>query len=423
MIRILHFADLHLGFENYGRIDPATGLSTCFGEFLAVFDELVEFALGNDIDLVLFCGDAYKSRDPSQTQQREFASRIARLAAAGIPVFLLVGNHDRPNAFGRATALDIFDTLSIANITVANHPYLYLIKTRRGPVQVAALPWVRRSALLAQEEARNLSAEAVNVRLAEALADALAGRIPDINPDLPAVLAAHVHSSNAEVGSEKRMMMGWDPILLHSALANPVFDYVALGHIHKAQLLSYSPPVAYSGSLQRIDFGDEKDVKGFYVMEIEHGRAHGEEAIPEFHPVKARRFVTIPVNISPSDLDPTAVVLRAVHQRRQETVGAIVRVEVKLPELSERLFQEAEVRKALSEAQWVDIPKDVQREGRTRLGGWSPEKQSPLEALRVYLKMRNTPPDRTKALLEHGEQLIRSLLEQDTFSDIPEEPV
>ena len=70
MMRVLHFADLHLGGENYSRIDPATGLSTCFGDFLASLDEVVEFALENEIDLVLFCGDAYKSRDPSQTHQR-----------------------------------------------------------------------------------------------------------------------------------------------------------------------------------------------------------------------------------------------------------------------------------------------------------------------------------------------------------------
>jgi len=57
--------------------------------------------LENKVDLVLFCGDAYKSREPSQTHQREFAKRINRLSTAGIPIFLLVGNHDLPNAIGR----------------------------------------------------------------------------------------------------------------------------------------------------------------------------------------------------------------------------------------------------------------------------------------------------------------------------------
>ena len=81
-MKVLHFAELHLGVENYGRTDPATGLSTCLGDFIATLDEVVDYALENGIDLVLFCGDAYKSREPSQTQQREFAKRIGRLAAS-----------------------------------------------------------------------------------------------------------------------------------------------------------------------------------------------------------------------------------------------------------------------------------------------------------------------------------------------------
>ena len=102
-MKILHFADLHLGVESYGRIDPETGLSSRFLDFLSALDKLVDYALENEVDLVLFCGDAYKTRDPSPTQQREFAKRINRLSTIGITVFLLIGNHDLPNAIGRAT--------------------------------------------------------------------------------------------------------------------------------------------------------------------------------------------------------------------------------------------------------------------------------------------------------------------------------
>ena len=69
-MKILHFADLHLGVESYGRIDPTTGLSSRFLDFIAALDQVVDYALENRVDLVLFCGDAYKSREPSQTQQR-----------------------------------------------------------------------------------------------------------------------------------------------------------------------------------------------------------------------------------------------------------------------------------------------------------------------------------------------------------------
>jgi exonuclease SbcD len=69
-MRILHFSDVHIGVENYGRPDPETGLSTRLADFLDTLDEVVDYALENKVDLALFCGDAYKSRDPSQTHQR-----------------------------------------------------------------------------------------------------------------------------------------------------------------------------------------------------------------------------------------------------------------------------------------------------------------------------------------------------------------
>ena len=102
-IRMLHLADLHIGMENYGRIDPATGIHGRVLDFLRCFDEVIEYGLAHDVDLVIFAGDAFKTRDPSPTYQREFARRIKRLSNAGVPTILLVGNHDLPAMERKAT--------------------------------------------------------------------------------------------------------------------------------------------------------------------------------------------------------------------------------------------------------------------------------------------------------------------------------
>ena len=153
-MRILHFADLHIGVENYGRVDPATGMSTRVVDFLTALDELVEYALSQDVDLVLLAGDAYKGRDPSQTHQRELAKRLAQLSSARVPVFMLVGNHDLPHAVGRATAVEIFRTLSVPNLIVGDQLQNYTVSTKNGPLQIVAVPWPRRSGL---SEPRRLS--------------------------------------------------------------------------------------------------------------------------------------------------------------------------------------------------------------------------------------------------------------------------
>ena len=404
MIRILHFADLHLGVETYGRIDPTTGLSSRLGDFLEAFDQLVDYALNNDIDLILFCGDAYKSRDPSQTYQREFAKRIRRLVEKDKQVFLLAGNHDLPNAIGRATSVEIFDTLNVKNVIVANTPQTYRIETGKGAVQIVALPWVRYGKLLSRVDTKNLSLAQLNQKLQEILTNWINAQADALDPRIPAILAGHLSHSEATVGSEKIMTVGRDYFLLRSNIANPSFDYVALGHMHRRQTVAHPVPVVYPGSLQSIDFGDEGDEKGFYVVQIDEAAPKGRRLKDyEFHSIKTRCFLTIEVDANTDD--PTATVLQAI--AKKDTKDAIVRTYIKVSAANEGLIQESEIRKALREAYFFAINKEIEREHRTRLGGQPIEGMTPLQALKLYLESKKTPKEREKLLLEYGERLIQ----------------
>ena len=404
-MRILHFADLHLGVETYGRIDPDTGLSSRLTDFLAALDELVDYALKSDIDLVLFCGDAYKSRDPNQTYQREFARRVKRLSAGDIPVFLVAGNHDLPLATGRATAVEIFDTLAVENVTVANQAQSCRVETRRGPLQIVALPWVRRSRLLTREDTKNLSLDQINELIQDRLASWLDAEAEDLDPGLPAILAGHLAHSGAITGSERSMLVGRDYVLHQSTIANPAFDYVALGHMHNRQKTEHPVPAVYPGSLQTIDFGDEGQEKGFYVVEIDESAPRGDRLRSyDLHSVTARRFVTIKANAD--TIEPTQAVLQAIAAGDFE--DAIVRVQIKVAADREGLVQEAEVRKALADAYYIAaITKEVEQERRSRLGAHTAEGITPLEALQLYLELKKVGKERSRLLLEYGERLIQ----------------
>jgi len=411
-MKIVHFADLHLGVETYGRPDPATGLSSRLHDFLSAFDQLVDYALYNKVDLVLFCGDTYKSREPSQTQQREFARRVNRLAASGIPVFLLIGNHDLPNAVGRATSTEIFDTLAVPNVYVASRPDIYRIPTPSGEIQIAALPWLRRSSLLSREDTRELNFEGINEKLQQILTGIITDFTTQLDPALPAILAAHVWVAGATAGSEKSMTLGQEHTLLLSNVANTAFDYVALGHIHKHQVHSDSPPTVYAGSLERLDFGEETDDKGFYIVDIQPGKAKDKRMVSfQFQPIEGRRFLTISLTLETGDTDPTATVVRAIDG--QDTADAIVRLQLTLPAEIEGQLSDAEVRDALKEAHYFTIAKDIRRETRLRLGKWAAEEISPVEALKAYLEQKKISPTRSKTLLEYGERLISGETEQE----------
>ncbi|MBO9404233.1 MAG: exonuclease subunit SbcD, partial [Thermomicrobium sp.] len=142
MLRLIHFADLHLGVETHGQFRPDLGHSSRIQDFLDAFDQIIDAAIEERFDAVLFAGDAFKHAEPSPTLQRRFAERIQRLLAAGIPIVLLVGNHDRPRSVVRSTPIDIYAALRLPGVIVANRPERFTIATPSGPLQVVALPWI-----------------------------------------------------------------------------------------------------------------------------------------------------------------------------------------------------------------------------------------------------------------------------------------
>jgi exonuclease SbcD len=396
-LRLVHVADVHLGVETYGRIEPTTGLNSRLLDFTARLDEVVDHAIAQRVDLFLFAGDAYRSRDPSPTQQREFARRVRRLSEAGIPTFLLVGNHDLPNATGRANSLDIFETLAVPHVTVGRAPRLHRLETKAGPVQIAALPWLRRSALMAREEYRSLTADEARRAIQQRAAEAIQSAAEQLEPGVPAILAAHISVEGATYGSERSVLVGEDIVLPKSSVANPKFDYVALGHIHKYQVLNVQPPVVYPGSLERVDFGEESDPKGFVTVEIEEGQARH-----TFHPLGARRFVTI--RSRPRSAEPTDEILANV--TAAEPAGAVARLIVEAePEVDARVDY-ASVRRSLKDAYCIaGIRREVNRPERRLLAGAGIESMSPGDALDAYLRAREVPDDRRELLLRYGRQL------------------
>ncbi len=101
---------------------PSVGLPLRVLDFLKSLDTIVDTAIAEKVDLVLFAGDAYKDRNPAPTFQREWGQRVMRLSRAGIPTLLLVGNHDTSPALGRAHTLEPFNTLEVPNVLVLDHP-------------------------------------------------------------------------------------------------------------------------------------------------------------------------------------------------------------------------------------------------------------------------------------------------------------
>jgi exonuclease SbcD len=366
---------------NYGRHDPGTGLPLRVLDFLKSLDTIVDTAIDEKVDLVIFAGDAYKDRSPAPTFQREWGRRVIRLSQAGIPTFLLVGNHDMSPAAGRAHAIQEFDTLQIPHVRVLQKPEFLSADELGLPVQMIAIPYISRSGLMAALEVSGVDRAEVYSEIEKRLTDLLREWLENADQNLPIILTAHASVQGASYGSERTVMLGADFVLPASLVKDKRLDYVALGHIHKPQDLNKGghPPVIYPGSIERVDFGEAKDDKFFIIAEVEKGQTQVEwRKLEDVRPFVDRRAIL-------ESGENVTETLKSTLPKVKELEGAIVRLTVEYPRELDPLIDEAALRKYAEGAFEFHLVKRPQMEARIRLpADQTVSSLSPLDLLDQY---------------------------------------
>jgi exonuclease SbcD len=378
-VRVLHFADAHIDIANYGRHDPETALPIRVMDFLNALDQVIDTAVEEKVGLVIFAGDAYKDRNPQPTFQRAWGERMMRLSKANIPTILLVGNHDVAPAAGRANTLQEFKTLQVPNIHMANRIELLGPDELGLPVQVITVPWVSRSQLMTREQTAGKSLNDVLQMIEEKVTLVVQQLMESADPDLPLIMTAHASVGGAKYGSERAVMLGHELVLSNSIIRDQRLDYVALGHIHKHQAVHEGqPPAVYPGSIERIDFGEVREKKGFVMAQISKGKTDW-----QFVKLHTRRFVDIEV-VTESSETFMADVMRQLPEP-DEVEGAVCRVRLSYPRDWEPLVDELAISARFREALSLQIQKNRQMDNRARLGDTiGVENLSPEDLLAQY---------------------------------------
>jgi exonuclease SbcD len=381
-MKLLHFADAHIDMANYGRHDPETGLPLRVLDFLKSLDTIVDAAISERVDMVIFAGDAYKDRAPAPTFQREWGRRIIRLSQAKIPTLLLVGNHDLSPAAGRAHAIQEFDTLQVPFVKVLQKPEFLKPDDLWGlPVQVIAMPWITRSGYMASVESSAMDAKELYSNIESRISELVEGWIGEADNDLPLILTAHASVEGATFGAERMVMLGSDLVLPTSLVKDRRLDYVAMGHIHKPQDVNEGqhPPVVYPGSIERIDFGEAKDDKFYIIAEITRGKAQVQWIKIE----GTRQFIERWAVLSSSE--NVTEVLKS--QLPKEISGAIVKLTVEYPREWDALIDESTLRKLAADAFEFHLVKKPKVEARVRIPeGQAVSSLSPLDLLGQYFE-------------------------------------
>lgn len=405
-MRILHFADAHIDMLNRGKHDPNTGLPVRVMDFLRSLDIIVDTAINEKVDLVLFAGDAFKDRAPAPTFIREWGKRIMQLSRAQIPTVLLVGNHDLSPTIGRAHALDPFSTFEVPHVHVIDKPTLLTPNDLNGlPLQIVGLPWVSRSGLMAflGDKAEKITLSELYTKIADLIAEVVENLIKKADTNLPLVFAAHASVQGAKFGAERMVMLGNDLVLPPSLVKNPRWAYVALGHIHKAQNLNEGaqPPVIYPGSIERVDFGEAHEDKFFVIATIEPGNP----TTVDWRKLPVRPVIDVHVTLK-NEVSPTQRLIEALGDQ-ERLKGAVVRLSVTYPQELEAQIDDHALQNYAKDALEFHLVKRPKVETRARLGDEPLERLTHTELLEKYLLAKGVEADEIQALLDLARQILQ----------------
>jgi DNA repair protein SbcD/Mre11 len=397
----------------HGKIDPETGFNTRFQDFVKSLSRSIDRAISEPVDLVLFGGDAFPDATPAPYIQQAFAREFYRLVAANIPLVLLVGNHDRHAQGQGGASLSIYRSLGVPGTIVGDTIDTYTIATRSGEIQIITLPWIDRSTLLTRDASANLSILEVNQLLLDKLQPRIEGEIRKLDPALPTIVLAHLMADNATLGAEKLLAVGRGFTIPLSFLTRDCFDYVALGHVHRHQNLNKTndPAVVYPGSIERVDFSEEKEDKGFVMVTIEPIEQTEEqpasknfETTWEFCPLPVREFRTIKIDVSESE-QPQRDIEKAI--AKVEIADVVVRLIYQLSPDRVELVNTAALHEALSRAHHYTIQAElISQLSRPRLPELGCSVGDPMVALSTYLENRPDLASIAKEMIAAANELL-----------------
>ncbi|MDB9413472.1 exonuclease subunit SbcD [Microcystis aeruginosa] len=403
MIKILHLSDIHMGSGfSHGRLNPKTGLNTRLEDFMGSLSLCIDRAIATPVDLVLFGGDAFPDATPPPFVHEAFASQFRRLADANIPTVLLVGNHDQHSQGNGGVSLSIYRTLAVPGFIVGDRLTTHRITTRNGDIQVITLPWLTRATLLTRPETEGLSLSGVNELLINRLEPVLEGEIRQLDTSVPVILLAHLMADRASLGAERFLAVGKGFTVPLSLLNRPQFEYVALGHVHKHQNLNPSndPPIVYPGSIDRVDFSEEKEDKGYVLIEVAKG-----EVKWEFCPLPVRPFRSIEVDVSQA-ANPQKELLKAL--KKHDIQEAVIRLVYKIRSEQLELINTNQLDEALKTAHSYSIRAElISQLTRPRLPELGVGNQlDPMEALKAYIDNKEDLRDIVDDMLEAAQLLL-----------------
>jgi len=268
-MRFLHIADLHVGRK-------LLGTHSLVDDQQHILEQVIHMA--KSANAVLIAGDVYDRSQPSQEAIRMVSSFLSALAALQKPTFLISGNHDSAEQIAYC-----HQVLKGSGIYVSpafdGRVEPHTLFDAHGPVTLWLLPYIKPYLVrqLLDDESIHTYNDAVF---------AVLSKLP-INKAARNILLMHQFVAGSETSQSEELSVGGLDSINPGMLE--VFDYVALGHLHKPQRI-HRDHIRYSGSPLKYSLSEENHIKGALMITLEEKGSVGFELLP-FEPLHDMRTI------------------------------------------------------------------------------------------------------------------------------------
>jgi DNA repair protein SbcD/Mre11 len=267
-MRILHTADWHIGkvLHKHSLVEEQT----------LFLNWLLQIIKSESIDVLLISGDIFDLANPSVKDRSVYYQFLKKLIGTDIRIIITGGNHDSVGVLnGPREILEMLNVTVIGGATPDIEDELIEIKNNKGEIElvVAAVPFLR------DRDLRTLSSDKKFDKREDAISAGIRihyAKLAEIclerYPDLPIIAMGHLYARGVTISDSEREIHVGNAAAVTSDVFPDVFNYVALGHIHKPQVINSNPMIRYSGSPVALSFSEKEDNKLVLIIECKNGK-------------------------------------------------------------------------------------------------------------------------------------------------------
>ena len=273
-MKILHTSDWHIGKQLH-KYDLNEDLDL-------FFEWLIDYIKTENIDVLLVSGDIFDQANPSQTAYKQYYDVLKRLINQDCKIILTGGNHDSASVLNApAELLKAFDITVIGGAIEEIDEMFIEVEKNHEKIIVAAIPFLKDRDLR-----KSVAGETYATKI-EQIKSGLQTYFSNVNDHYNKnhseevfIVMGHLYVQGSELSESERDIQIGNQAGVEAHMFGKIPHYVALGHIHKPQVISREQNIHYCGSPIPLSFSEKEDCKQINVITVENNRIANVEIIP-----------------------------------------------------------------------------------------------------------------------------------------------